>query len=369
MVKKLNEHTNKNVGAYYQSWGRYQGFPPNKIPWEMLNIVNYAFMDISEDGEVIYGDPTGDSLNFSIFEKMSKNHTNLKTILSIGGWSYSTYFSNAALTKDSRQKFARTAIEKMRETKFDGIDIMWEYPGGGGAKGNIVRENDVHRFTLLLRKCRDLLDEAGEEDDNNYSLSIAVIDNPHYYPQKLETEKIAKYVDWIDVMTYDIQINADWSNKTNFNSPLFTTAEDPAPDDHNVSSFMNYWSEADIPRQKLNLGIPFYGRGFSNVNKKNDGLYQNHNDTPEALNEISYREIKNRYQSLEEYEYHWHPDAKVPWLYSAKNNIFITFDDPKSVKAKTDWALNNGFGGVFAWSVDQDTLDYDLTKSLHSSTH
>lgn len=362
----MNEDRNKNIGAYYQSWGRYQGHPPNKIPWNLLDIVYYAFMDVSEDGEVIYGDPTGDSLNFSVFEEVNENSLDLKTMLSIGGWSYSTYFSNAALTEDSRRKFAETAVEKIREAKFNGIDIMWEYPGGGGPSGEVVRENDMHRFTLLLKKCRDLLDEAGEEDDERYMLTTAVMDSPHYYQGELETEEIAKYVDWVNVMAYDIQIDAEWSDKTNFNSPLFKTSDDPAPEDHNVSSFMEYWSGTGIPHHKLNLGIPFYGRGYANVNEKNNGLYQNHHDTPEALSEISYREIKKRYQSLEEYEYHWHPDAKVPWLYSPKNNVFITFDDPKSVSVKTDWSLNNDFGGVFAWSVDQDTLDHDLTKAVHS---
>lgn len=65
-------------------------------------------------------------------------------MLSIGGWSSSDSFSDAALTRNRRQRFAHSAVEMMREYNFDGIDVDWEYPGGGGAAGNAVRDGDPH---------------------------------------------------------------------------------------------------------------------------------------------------------------------------------------------------------------------------------
>ena len=64
-------------------------------------------------------------------------------MISIGGWTLSGAFSDVALTENSREIFAYSAVDFMVEYGFDGIDIDWEYPVSGGLPDNIYRPEDT----------------------------------------------------------------------------------------------------------------------------------------------------------------------------------------------------------------------------------
>ena len=66
------------------------------------------------------------------------DHPHLKLLISVGGWSWSDHFSDAALTPQSRKVFAQSAVAFLIKHKLDGIDLDWEYPGQAG-EGNIYR--------------------------------------------------------------------------------------------------------------------------------------------------------------------------------------------------------------------------------------
>ena len=78
------------------------------------------------------GDPTFDFQNFQAFESVKAANPHLKLMISVGGWSWSNHFSNMAKTEETRRAFANSAVNFLREYKFDGLDIDWEYPVEGG---------------------------------------------------------------------------------------------------------------------------------------------------------------------------------------------------------------------------------------------
>jgi chitinase len=124
--------------GYYASWTLYtRGYEVADIPAQRLTHINYAFANISAAGEVVLGDSWADvemsyagdtgaepfQGAFNQLLKLKARHPHLKTLISVGGWSWSSRFSDVALTADSRAKFARSAVAFITRYGFDGIDI------------------------------------------------------------------------------------------------------------------------------------------------------------------------------------------------------------------------------------------------------
>ena len=109
---------------------------------------------------------------------------------------------------------------------FDGIDIDWEYPGGGGQPYNTVDAvNDKRNFTLLMQEFRAQLDAQGAIDGKRYALTAAIGAGTEKIAQT-EPNLYGQYMDWVNVMTYDF--HGAWERATNFHAPLYHDPADPS---------------------------------------------------------------------------------------------------------------------------------------------
>jgi chitinase len=210
------EQTDKIVG-YYASWSRYSGYTPDKIDVLKLTHVHYAFANIDSNLKISLGYPDIDLLNIKGLNDLKLKNPTLKTIISVGGYSWSGRFSDVALTEASRSNFADSCVDFIVTYGFDGIDIDWEYPVVGGLSTNIKRPDDKYNFTLLMKTLREKLDARGAIDGKKYILSFAGAAGSWYLNQ-IELNKIDQYIDYVNVMTYDL--HGPWEPYTNFNAPL-----------------------------------------------------------------------------------------------------------------------------------------------------
>ncbi len=147
------------------------------IPAEKFTHINYAFANI-KDGKVVEGF-SRDEKNYKLLNGLKKRNPKLKILASVGGWTWSGDFSDAALTKESRSLFAKSARELLVKHKLDGIDVDWEYPNLPGY-GNKHRPEDIRNFTLLMKELRTELDEQGEIDGVHYLTSAACGGLPNF---------------------------------------------------------------------------------------------------------------------------------------------------------------------------------------------
>ncbi|MGG4480360.1 glycosyl hydrolase family 18 protein [Paenibacillus illinoisensis] len=370
-------------------WNGIHGNPdpsgPNPVTWSCQNEKSQTIN--VPNGTIVLGDPwidtgkqfAGDTWdqpyagNINQLNKLKQVNPNLKTIISVGGWTWSNRFSDVAATSATREVFANSAVDFLRKYNFDGVDLDWEYPVSGGLDGNSKRPEDKQNYTLLLSKIREKLDAAEAVDGKEYLLTIASGASPTY-AANTELANIASIVDWINIMTYDF--NGAWQKISAHNAPLnadpaAASAGVPDSNTFNVAAGAQGHLNAGVPAAKLVLGVPFYGRGWDGCAQANNGQYQTCSGgssigTWEA-GSFDFYDLEANYINKNGYTRYWNDTAKVPFLYNASNKRFISYDDAESIGHKTAYIKSKGLGGAMFWELSGDrnkTLQNKLKSDL-----
>jgi chitinase len=354
-TEPTNLQSERLVG-YYAAWAAYYNYYPNQIDAGKLTHINYAFADIGSDLKLTLGYPDVDSSNIKLLNSLKQTNPNLKTLISVGGWNWSGKFSDAALTEETRTAFADSCVDFIKKYGFDGVDLDWEYPVSGGLATNSRRGEDKHNFTLLLKKIREKLDAQGAADNKHYLLTIAGGADASYI-NNVELSKLAQYLDYANLMTYDL--HGYWDTNTDLLAPLYDN-DDPSPQyKSSVDKAVNAWLGASFPAEKLVMGIPFYGYLYSSVNNSNNGMYQ----TFGGSSSIGYQDIKDKYLNKPGYTSHFHSQSMVPWLFNG--TIFISYEDSKSIGYKSDYIKSKKLGGAMVWELSQDSKGELLSALYH----
>lgn len=365
------------IVGYFVEWGIYErNYNVSDIPADKLNVINYAFADISESGEVVLydswaavekafpGDTWDEPLrgNFKQLIKLKEKHPHLITMISVGGWTLSGRFSDAALTAQSRARFAQSAVDFIVRYGFDGVDIDWEYPCGGGLESNIARPEDKQNYTLLLEELRNQLDVRGAQDGRKYYLSIAAPGSDDKI-RNLEPSGIAEVCDWINIMTYDFA--GSWNSTTGHHAPMFSPegrgSENPSTW-HSVDGAVRQFLDAGAPAAKLVVGVPFYGRGWSGISSHAAGLGQPSTGIPQGTFEagmFDYKDLVAR-MTAEPDVYGLFEDtlAEASFIHApSRDGLWVSFDDPEIVKRKVAYIKELGLGGAMFWELSGDTTD------------
>ena len=51
---------------------------------------------------------------------------------------------------------------------------------------------------------------------------------------------------------------------------------------------------------------------------------------------------------------YWDEAAQCPFLYNARTQSWISYDDPESLRRKAVWARKNRLAGIFVWELSQE---------------
>jgi chitinase len=369
------------IVGYLASWGvRSKGTRIADLSGDRLTHVIYAFGVIAPDGAMALADPcldagecaTGTSLtpggNFEQLRALKERHPHLRVLVAIGGWTRSGNFSDAALTSESRRRFAESGIALFIRGwpgLFDGFDIDWEFPVFGGLAENAARPADRENFTLLLAELRRQLDAEGARDGRRYLITAATAAGARLVAN-LELDRITPLLDWFNVMTYDYHSG---SSIAHFNAPLHSAANDPTPA-YNVDSTVALYLRAGVPTEKIVVGVPFYGRAYAGVHGPNGGLFHAATAPPrEWATGLDYRQLALRNLPSQGFTRFWHPEARVPWLHNDSLGVFITYDDAESIGLKADYVRARGLGGIMIWEIggDDGTLLGAIRERLGSA--
>lgn len=445
--------------TYTPEWAKWaRKYTPKMTPWSKISHMQYAFVDVRPDytssfntdpdkldhlaksaadapsGSGSYQvspnifDPAaafseyGGTNAFLIeFNDMSVKYPYTKPIASLGGWSRSAFFRDAA-SDSKRSYFVSRCVDFIRTFLMVGIDIDWEFPGDRRDGDKVDNSNDLGTprggsdeavlFTLLMKDLRKALDKAGQEDGKYYFLSCAVSAGR----KNIEKTGIADWhqaCDFISYMTYDT--HGAFDKTTNHQSYLYQNPLEPQnitnPENHAmaISDLVKYIKNTyGISSKKLTVGSPFYSRGWSGIFKptsgwvipENPGLYATTNiNSSDArgcaapgtldggrgagilpLNHLNKLisggdlQVKtldterepNPYASTtlygKEFKYYYDSNAQAPYLYNESKGIFYTFEDERSLDVKCQWIIDNDVAGLITWDIGMDDYGVDITN-------
>ena len=270
--------------GYFTQWGIYgRDFQLAKVQQSgaaaRLTHLNYAFGPVtaagvcdsadswadwsvpftdanSVDGVAdVAGQPIAGNLN-QLAELKAKN-PNLRVLISLGGWTGSAYFSDAALTDASRRKLVSSCVDLWIKGNlpglsagvaagvFDGVDLDWEWPGSDGNAGNVIRPEDKRNFTLLSAEFRKQLDALGRTTHRHYDLTAFLPAAPAKIDAGFEAKKIFKYLDFGTVQGYDF--HGSWETRANQQSALRVPAGAPDNPDFSVEVAIDTWRDRGAP--------------------------------------------------------------------------------------------------------------------------
>lgn len=396
--------TEYQIIAYFPGWEAARPYYVKDIEASgaagKLTIINYAFGAPGPDprtGEVVcalrdavpaYQQPYTAEMSidgqadepeqplrghFNQLKKLKAKYPNIKVVISLGGWTDSGWFSDAAATQEAREKFVSACIDLYIRGDlpkeggaggkgagagvFDGIDIDWEYPVGGGLATNHARPEDAENFGLLLQEFRKQYQAIGRPE----LLLTAAVPGPGQAAQ-YKLNEAHQYLDFVNIMAYDFR--GAWSTLAGHHTNLCNSALDPAPENERISADATvrlYRDTFGVPGRKLVLGSAFYGKSWKEVGAENHGLYQPGVGVEGGGG--NYNELVKRLDLG--YVRYWDEKANAPFLYNAAEKVFWTYDDPQSMALKAQYIQHHGLGGVMFWEITGDDAQGTLVDTLY----
>lgn len=251
-----------------------------------VNFLNITFGDTSTHGTI----PATNNLDAIIG---SAHQNNGKVLACIGNDFVATKFY---ATESARTQFITNLMASVDKYQFDGIDVDLE-----GDYLNNYYEVFVSELSAALKLKGKLMTAA-----------VATWETTGFTDQSLT------YFDYLNVMSYDN--TGPW---------------DPAdPGQHSPYSMavndLDYWTNTrGIAKEKLNLGVPFYGYGFG----------------AGKTNTLSYQQVLQKYPTMFDKDH-----------FTETNGYEFYFNGIPTIQNKTTLAMQSA-GGIMIWELMYDTND------------
>lgn len=309
------------VVAYYPGWMKSK-LPANRVKFEYITHVNHAFAWPLANGSI-----TGYS-EINHPELIAETHkAGKKILIALGGWGQSNGFAPMAADSTARKAFVKNLVDYCLARGYDGADFDWEFPQNAVERANL---------TTLIEETHQAFNAL-----NPPLLLTMVAVASNWSGQWHDYAKLARYIDWFNLMAYDF--HGSWTTHAGHNAPLYAPATDYDGSGHQGVQYLR--NQRGIPPEKIHLGMPFYGKEC-NASQ----LY----GPATSWSDLEYSAVAPHLKSG--WDYFWDEVSKAPYLLNANRTRFVTFDDSLSVSGKCEYAKANGLGGVMIWALGQDVV-------------
>lgn len=370
------------VIGYYPSWKKQYA---DTVDLSLYTQVNFAFAIPAQDGSFSFD---GEWFLSQVVSNLHSKGT--KALVSIGGWTGSNLFSNIVKSPTTSNNLIQNIIRYIKKYNLDGVDLDWEYPGRLGDNCNVFDpQNDATNYLKFLQALRKQLDSTYGQRAKLLTLALRVqpFDGPN--GPISDVSEYAKVVDYGSLMQFDI--NGGWNNVTGPMTP-FNYEEGKGLQVSFVSA-IDAWTKAGWPANQLCAGYAFYGRSttaLEDMTQDPDNQYQpqasvvplgDQEDAPwydtcagSTANSGTWQwkhlldqgVLSSPTTANAPWVRQWDSKSQTPWVFNPQTSIFISYDDPQSLKIKVDYAASKGLAGGMVWSLNMDSSDNELISVLRS---
>ncbi|MBU1445744.1 S-layer homology domain-containing protein, partial [Patescibacteria group bacterium] len=313
------------VSAWMPSWDIEEATDSFESNADVIDTLSPFWYHVNTDGTLTTV-MNGEDMNIIRFAQ-SNNVEIIPTISNSFDWKVVHEFLNDS--EEKKKNIARI-VDKVNFFNYDGIDI--DYEG--------LLSSDKDAFTSYIR------DLSAELKKHNKKLTIAIQAKTYdkiaiYGDFGQDWKAIHPYVDEFRIMTYDY----GWRGSV------------PRP----IAPY--YWVEDvieyaldNVPKEKIFLGVPFYGGGWS------DGYFYNYTYDTIKL-------ILDRYGV----DFQYDPTQKTNKLYYVSNQDSrdvpvpheVWFENSVSLEPKLDLVKKYDLGGIAIWRLGkEDTRNWKEIRKI-----
>ncbi|BAY95893.1 glycosyl hydrolase, BNR repeat protein (plasmid) [Microchaete diplosiphon NIES-3275] len=400
--------------AYIPTWRKKEGF--NYTNDEMYQYITHgivAFLMFSETNLGEFDTNSVNDVNAILSDVVNTGHQNgTKISIALGG---ATDYGFLNLMTSIGNNPANPLLDKavqnvanfVNSNNLDGVDLdlecWWGKPGEkdqGGRKKSEGPHPAGYALTLFAQKLKQAIPDK---------LVSAAVFGTSWYGNNYDS-KIADYVDWLGVMTYDLtgswntspvgphsalfkirnqesskirnqefyqesyieEQQGDWPGGGTIDNPILS-----------VEDTLWYWtnplfvnwqgSGQNIPRTKIAAGVPIYGYDFA-YGKDPDELS---GQVPPGYKSIRYKDILSQFPDA-----HQAPNGNIkvsgntprpPFIsasgsYPYAHNIY--FETPDTAVTKLKFLKNVGCQGVIIWELSNDVWEEakSIIKALYKNS-
>lgn len=316
----------KVIVAYLMSGG------VKKPDLSKFSHINYAFVYITEDGQMFVRDPE------ELMQLANlRDQSDCKLLVSLQQRGR-TAFCTRSKTAEGRALIAKQCKDLVDTYRLDGIDVDWEYPGINLMTGEDNCDTCRDDFIDLLAAIR-----AAIGPDKLLTIACGATPDTQRHTDFV---RAAEILDRINIMGYDYNWNKfGEAHHSNLYPSTVGIGDHAQCGDRCVQMLLSL----GIPSEKLVLGLPLYGY---QKGKGSEGF-------------LRYGEIT---ALAEKPGYAVEFDEAAKQSYLTKNGeMVVAFDDPKTIAIKADYIKQLNLGGMMYWQYALDDCEGTLRKAAAES--